>query len=228
MNKELRIWKIYSTVTTLALVVLAVSGFAVAQRRAEFGTIDVQRINVVEPNGTLRMVISDKARFPGEIIKGRQYPFYRHYAGMLFYNDEGTENGGLVFGGHKSAQGAASSYGHLSFDGYEQDQIFTLDANQKGSRRSVGIGFIDQPTWPVTELLRIPRSEWRHFLATHPRAEPRLSLQKAPDGSVSLALKDQHGRTRILIKVGSNGAPVIQLLNAGGKVIGQLPRPSKP
>ena len=24
---------------------------------------------------------------------------------MLFYNDEGTENGGLVFGGHRNANG---------------------------------------------------------------------------------------------------------------------------
>ncbi len=68
----------------LALVVLAISAFSIARHRNPFGTIDVQRINVVEPNGTLRMVISDPARFPGAIVKGKQYPFNRHTAGMLF------------------------------------------------------------------------------------------------------------------------------------------------
>ena len=67
MQRELRMWRIYGAVSTLALVVIAVSGFTMARQKASFGTIDVQRINVVEPDGTVRMVISDKTRFPGAI-----------------------------------------------------------------------------------------------------------------------------------------------------------------
>lgn len=61
-----------------------------------FDEINVHRINVLEPNGTLRMVISDHAKLPGIIVRGKEQPFSRPQAGMIFYNDEGSENGGLI------------------------------------------------------------------------------------------------------------------------------------
>jgi hypothetical protein len=47
---------------------------ASAQRNQSFDEIQVRRINIVEPNGTLRMVISDHDRLPGVIIKGKEQP----------------------------------------------------------------------------------------------------------------------------------------------------------
>ncbi|HEX4268992.1 MAG TPA: hypothetical protein VHY36_13980 [Steroidobacteraceae bacterium] len=218
-------WRIYGAVSTLAFVVIAVSGFAVARQKASFGTVDVQRINVVEPDGTLRMVISDRARFPGAIIHGKEYPFDRHTAGMLFFNDEGTENGGLIFGGQKNKDGTVSSYGHLSFDRYEQDQELNLEYLQDGAGQSTKLAFLDQPDWPITDALKLPRSHWPHFAATHPHGTPRLMMSRAQDGSVSLGLKDKQGHTRILIKVASDGTPVIELLDSSGKVVSQLSQP---
>lgn len=222
MQRELRMWRIYGAVSTLALVVIALSGFTVARQRASFGTIDVQRINVVEPDGTLRMVISDKARFPGAIVRRKEYPFDRHTAGMLFFNDEGTENGGLIFGGQKNKDGTLSSYGHLSFDRYEQDQELNLEYLQDGSGQSTKLAFLDQPAWPIDDALRLPRDQWAHFAATHGHSAPRLMMSRAGDGSVSLDMKDQQGRTRILIKVAADGSPVIELLDPSGKVVSQL------
>jgi hypothetical protein len=215
MQKELRLWRIYGTVSTLALIVIAVSGFTVARQKASFGTIDVQRINVVEPDGKLRMVISDRAHFPGAIIRGKEYPFDRHTAGMLFYNDE-------IFGGQKNKDGTVSSYGHLSFDRYDQDQELNLEYLQDGAGQSTKLAFLDQPQWPLIDALKLPRSQWPHFLATHPHGTPRLMMLRAQDGSVSLGLKDRQGHTRILIKVASDGTPVIELLDPTGKIVSQL------
>lgn len=222
VQKELRMWRIYGAVSTLAFVVIAVSGFTVARQGASFGTIDVQRINVVEPDGTLRMVISDRDRFPGAIIQGKEYPFDRHTAGLLFFNDEGTENGGLIFGGQKNKDGTTSSYGHLSFDRYDQDQELNLEYLQDGSGQSTKLAFLDQPDWPLTDVLRLPQGQWAHFAATHPRGAPRLMMSRAGDGSVSLGLKDKQGHTRILIEVAADGTPVIELLDPSGKVVSRL------
>ena len=211
-------------ISALAFVVIAISAFSIARHRHVFGTIDVQRINVVEPNGALRMVISDQSRFPGAIVKGKQYPFNRHTAGMIFYNSEGTENGGLIFGGRKQANGTVTSYGHLSFDRYDQDQTFSLDDDQTSNGQTTRLAFIDQPKWPLTDIFKRPQSEWKHFIQTHPGREPRLTMERAPDGAVFLALKDKQGRTRLVLKVGSHGNPAIQLLGKNGKVIAQLPR----
>ena len=168
MGKELRAWRIYGAVSALAFVIIAISAISIAREKHTFGTIDVQRINVVEPNGTLRMVISDQTRFPGAIVKGKQYPFNRHTAGMLFYNSESSENGGLIFGGQKYSNGTVSSFGHLSFDRYDQDQTFSLDDEQFATGQMTRLAFIDEPKWPMTEILKLPHSQWQQFLKTLP------------------------------------------------------------
>src|SRR3954467_1116234 len=95
---------IYAGAATAVLGLLLLGG-AASPRRPTFDEITVQRVNVVEPDGTLRMVLSDHTRLPGIIVHGKERPFPRPQAGMLFYNDEGSENGGLIFGGHRNAKG---------------------------------------------------------------------------------------------------------------------------
>src|ERR1700688_3792735 len=115
----------------------------------QFRELDVQRINVREPDGTLRMTISNTATAPGLIFKGKEHAFpNRQAAGILFFNDEGTENGGLLFGGAKKGKNASSG-GHLSFDQYEQDQVISLDQTEEYGRRRAGLTFFDRPTTPI-------------------------------------------------------------------------------
>ena len=100
---------IYSGVLTTLFAVLVLCGFVRSPQKLSLQELDVQRINLREPDGTLRMVISDASTAPGIIIKGKEYPHPdRHAAGMIFYNDEGTENGGLIFGGEKTRMAAKS------------------------------------------------------------------------------------------------------------------------
>ena len=85
-----KILVVYSTLVTTVLAIFALAGFA-APKVHRVDEIDVHRINVREADGTLRMVISNQARLPGVIERGKEQPKVdRPYAGMLFYNDEGT------------------------------------------------------------------------------------------------------------------------------------------
>jgi hypothetical protein len=60
-----------------------VGDFSADREKTKFGEIAVLRLNIVEPDGTLRMVISDKARFPGIILHGTEHPHpNRKSAGM--------------------------------------------------------------------------------------------------------------------------------------------------
>jgi hypothetical protein len=129
-----------------------------------FDEIDVKRINLIEPDGTLRLVMADKAHFPGLIVKGKEYPHDRQTAGMLFFDDEGTENGGLIFGGMKDKDGKVQSWGHLSFDQYSGDQVVVLDVEEAEGRRHSGIQFVDEPDIPmtqVTDALQLPVEQRR-------------------------------------------------------------------
>jgi hypothetical protein len=60
--------------------------------------LTVGRLNVVEPDGTPRMIIASRARFPGAFLQGKEIarPDRRDIAGILFVDDEGTENGALL------------------------------------------------------------------------------------------------------------------------------------
>jgi hypothetical protein len=59
-----RFLTIYSGVLTIVFAVTVLTG-AAASRNQSFGTITVRRINVVEPDGTVRLTISNRADFPG-------------------------------------------------------------------------------------------------------------------------------------------------------------------
>jgi len=234
MNTSHRFLAIYSAILT-AVFALTVLTAATKTRKGSFDELDVQRINVVEPDGTLRMVISDKTRFPGIILKGKEYPHpNRRTAGMLFFDDEGTENGGLTFGGGKDKDGKTSSAGHLSFDRYHQDQVFAIDAAENGRDRSSTLVVSDRPDWPIDDLVLLltrikdlpadqQKAELSTFQASHERSQPRLYLGRSGDRSVSLKLKDPQGRDRIVIEVAPDGSPSLRMLDQNGKVIGKLP-----
>jgi hypothetical protein len=230
-----RFLAIYSGVLTLAFATTILAGFATEKEKSTFKEITVQRLNIVEPDGTLRMVISDKAAFPGIFLKGKEHPHpNRKTAGMLFMNDEGTENGGLIFGGEKDKNGKASSYGHLSFDAYEQDQVFSVDAEQEGDQHGSKLSLVDRPDYPIGELISLTdrikslppeqqKAEIAKFTESHPEPHARLSLGRSGDKSVSLKLKDLDGHDRIVMEVAADGSPAIRLLDQSGKVVSQLP-----
>jgi hypothetical protein len=226
---------IYSAILTIALAVIVLTGFAESRQKQSFDEITVHRINVVEPDGTLRMVISNKTEFPGIIIKGKETPHPdRSTAGMLFFNDEGTENGGLIFGGSKDKGGKVTSYGHLSFDQYEQDQVFSIDAEQENGDRTSELRMIDEPDYPITQDLaaatrieKLPKDQqpeaWKQLRAGKSRAQTRILLGRGDDKSVALRLKDVEGRDRIVIRVQPDGTPALQFLDENGRVTSQLP-----
>ena len=135
---ELKILRLYGLVTTLLLTVFSVSAFKLTQT-PKFTEIDVERINIVEPNGHYRMVLSNRPRSIGPIAYGKPFGYPGGgRPGIIFFNDEGTENGGLTFDG-KTENGKFSSTVHMSFDQYNQDQVVVLQYNdENGTRRRTG------------------------------------------------------------------------------------------
>jgi hypothetical protein len=85
----------------------------------------------------MRMVWSDKSEFPGAYFRGKEYPRTdQEVTGMLFNDEEGTENGGLIFGGKRDKDGTTHSWDHLSFDEYERDQTMVLESDSDGGSRN--------------------------------------------------------------------------------------------
>jgi hypothetical protein len=202
---------------------------AAPPNNATLTTLTVQRINVTEPDGTLRMVISNAASAPGIIIKGHEQPHpSRQSAGMIFFNAEGTENGGLIFDGQQTRDGTRHSSGSLTFDRYEQDQIVQLTQSEDGATRSGGLVVNDQPEqtmdWAAIERARALQgaAQLAAFKAAHAGATPRAFLGRAEDKSAELVLRDEAGRKRLILRVTAAGEPSITFLDANGSVIKQV------
>jgi hypothetical protein len=203
----IKILVVYSTVMTTVLAAFTLAGSTAARGRDRVQPLDeinVHRINVREPDGTLRMVISNHARLPGVIARGKENPpVDRPYAGMLFYNDEGTENGGLVFGGHRNANGEVVDAGvALSFDRYGASSQFVQLAGVQDSRNHI-VGLTLSETEPTGN-------------------RRRLVIGHDKEGVASVSLMDRDGRKRIVLQVGPDGTSSILFLGADGKVVNQL------
>jgi hypothetical protein len=202
---------------------------------ADFDQLTVHRINIVEPDGTPRMIISDKAQFPGQFVHGTAMPRpdREDSAGMMFINDEGTENGGLLFSGYKSKDGTLHSAGHLSFDEYGSDQTLELDAQQHGNERYSLIGLNDMPSRDYTPEEATARAKLRAmnagpareqavraFRTAHPDVgqKRRIQLIRSNQGEAVLRIADAVGNNRIEIGVDASGNPSLVFLDTKGKV----------
>ena len=190
----------YSGVLTAVFVGVMISGAVQGVGPARFTEIDVHRINVREPDGTLRMVISNQTAFPEIPYRGREVPHPgRDSAGMLFMNEEGTEVGGLVFGG-RNVDGVKTSGGSLTFDGYEQDQTVQIMGFQQGPRRVSGVFVNDRPEESIdydvlTRLAGMtPEEQQAAMLAANMDGQPRAFLGRQGSGASELVLRDAAGR----------------------------------
>lgn len=201
MPTSQRFLVIYSGVLTLVFAATLLS--AAARNRTSFDEIDVQRINVVEPDGKLRMTISNHARLPGIIVRGKEQPLDRPQAGMIFYNDEASEIGGLIFGGRRNDQGKiVDSGGSLSFDRYEANQVVQLLGVDDSEDRIAGLTVSDSPSG--REVHR------------------RIWLGRGDDGTSTLALLDGKGRKRLTMTVAEDGTTRISALDENGKTVKDL------
>ena len=186
---------VYSAVLSSVLAIVLLNSTAKQPGPTQFNAITAQRIDIVEPNGTLRMVISNRAKLPGVIVKGKeQAKFDRPQAGMIFYNDEGSENGGLIFGGRKNEKGqVVDSGGSLSFDKYGENQIIQLAGVDDSTDRFAGLAVSDN--------------------------NRRIWVGRTDGGLASVSLMDGKGRKRLSLEVTVDGVPSISFLDPNGKVL---------
>src|SRR5437867_7390599 len=154
MNRELRALRVYAGAATVLIALLGLGGFSRRDQRPRFEEIDVERINVVEKDGSVRLVISNEARMPDAIIGGKSYPrTVGRRAGMIFFNEEGDENGGLIYSGRRDSNATYHAEAGLLFDQYQQDQVIGMTYDDDNGRRRAGLQVWDRANVPLGELI---------------------------------------------------------------------------
>ena len=227
MFKSNTFLKIYSITLTFALIYLITISFK-SKEKTKFDEITVERINVVEPNGKLKMVISNAKRqhpgmFNGEVLMDRKRP-----PGMIFFNEEQDEVGGLVYqGNEEDGMGVV-----LSIDQYKNDQVMQLlyERFQNG-KQEYGFNIWDRAdnlTLPaliktVDSLRKIDgmtQQKIGSILKEKNKGEPisaqRLFTGKNVKEQVGVFINDEFGNPRIRIYIDEHNQPKFELLDKKG------------
>ena len=239
--KQLRFLRASTLVSTTALLVLGLAAFTRAGQPAKqrFTEIDVERINVVEPDGKLRMVISNRPRSIGPIYKGKPFGYPGGTRpGIIFFNDEGTENGGLTFNGRRNPDGKFQSSLGMSGDQYNQDQVLYLQYNDQNGQRRMGFTVADRADVDIYDLvaerdsiMKMPEGpartealrKWGEPRNGQPLFAQRVYVGRDVAKSALVNLSDRSGKSRIRLVVDSLGRASLDFLDESGKVTYSLP-----
>lgn len=232
---------VYSILLTLVAALALRAAFGPRQNKANFDEIAVRRINIVGPNGKTQMVISNREDMPEGIIDGKTFHSQgRHQgAGMIFYNAEGDEDGGLTFSGRKTAAGYRAG-GGLLFDQYKQDQTVGVVYEDENGRREAGLHVWDRPNTDLAKLMearllpieKMPNGPAKAAAIKKLREEgllgaSRVFVGKTPAENATVLLCDGKGRPRLRLSVTASGRAAVDFLNAQGKVVYRLMPPKK-
>jgi hypothetical protein len=163
-NERMRFWQGVSLVLSVGLVAAAASsGFVIRAQtpaRQRFGEIDVERINVIERDGTVKLVIANRAGAPDQVSDGQSRPRAENNKspGITCFDDAGDEAGGLKIRGDRRA--GPSARRHLLFDQHRGDQVVRRQRTRASAAGGDGAG---------RRAHRIPRrtgTDDRHVPAT--------------------------------------------------------------
>jgi hypothetical protein len=184
---------------------LPVAGAKTLSPRAPltFDTLTVQRINIVDANGKTRLVIANSARFPDVEIRGKVMKRSIHdEAGLVFYDVNGHETGGLVLTKLRDEDVANMTFDYT----YQQtDGVRVIkQESPDGAHWHGGFEVFDRnPYEPENESSQ---------------GVQRIALLDE-DHNAQLLISDVQGHPRIRIGVDTNGTPAIVMLNPDGKEI---------
>jgi hypothetical protein len=242
LQKDLVRLKWYAGILTLILASTILFAFT-HSGVSSFKEISAERINIVERNGQLRMVISNKERSPEDLQYGK--PFTPpipggNRPGLIFYNDEGTENGGLIFRGGKDSTGKYQATGHLSFDQYNQNQVLYLTYADENGEQNTGLHVDDWQTSPsfwdfrasykkAQQLPDGPEKEALLKKLMEPKAgvkafAQRVFVGKDDSKTAMVMLADRMGKPRLQLLVDSMGRARLNFLDEQGHVTYSLPK----
>ena len=165
--------------------------------------ITARRIDIVDENGVIRMTLSGQT--PAPIIDGIQYKRAFNVAGMVLYDDKGSERGGF---GTADLDGGMAV---LALDHPAMDAIGWRVSPDGEVRFSIN---------QAPPLIREPRLDNR--LIPGVQTPTRIQMAVGADGTPAIALNDKQDRARLRLTITPEGYGAIEFLDAQGRVIHTL------
>lgn len=235
LESQVRWLRRYAAGTSAAVLLLATAGF-VASSPTRFTEIEVERINVMEPDGRHALVIANSERLPGAIIRGEEYPpellgGRERSSGIIYFNHEGTEAGGLAYGSELTDDGVSAG-GGITVDRLNQDQVISMRYGEHGGRSMAALQVWDRPSKHIEGLFKlvmahqageIDQEEFQRRATQEIEGTAQRLVVGSLDRTALVQLNDSQSRPRIRISVDTLDVPALEFLDADGEVVFKIP-----
>lgn len=239
LQRDVRLLKAYAILITLLLGVFMFAGFRQSSnQKTKFTEIDVERINIVEKDGKLKMVISNSERQHPGITDGKTIPRMEpRPPGMLFFNEKGDECGGLAFKGDQK-DGKADAGALLSFDRFRQDQTVGISYSEDNGQYDAALLVWDRSDTSLAGVIdkmraieKMPDGPEKTQAMQKIREMPggwdsgarRVFVGRTREKAAALSLSDPQGHPRLQLMVDALGAAKLEFLDEKGNVVQRLP-----
>ena len=170
--------------------------------RVDRERLTARRIDVVDGKGVIRMTLAGDV--PQPIVDGLEYKRAVGLGGLIIWDEEGNERGGVGFN-------STSSSTQLSFD-YAAQEAVAVIAREDGTAEIVIKA--QEPERRIPELgnRRVPLNQ----------GQERLRVRVKPSGVPEVLLADAQERPRVRLTVTPEGYGALEFLDAGGQVVSSL------
>lgn len=211
-----------------------------------FRNIEAEKVNIREKNGILKASLSNAEGFK---VFGRANQDVT-FSGLMFYNEEGAEEGGLVYEGTRLPDGQRASAG-LTFDQFRKDQNIYLHhdevKNSHGLDINDGLSVMARPDYSQGDeeyriydsLAKLP-SESREAANLKAAEEGKISTNRVFVGvhrgakdnvafdDTGLFIRNRLGQKAIRLYVDAGNKPHFEIYDQLGKTtVYELKVPSK-
>lgn len=232
-NRKLNFLMAYAFTSTLVLAFLFLSGFGKGEKVERFDEIIVKKITVVGEDDIPRMVLSNETRQHSGRMNGKDWPKRERPSGIIFFNNQGDECGGLVYQA-KEKDGKVISGMSFTMDNYKDDQVVQILNSEYyvDGKPTIERGlFINQYPEGTNIDDRNQKLEAIEKIADEKERKAQLRALQKSEGPVNrlfigrtkgngsgLFLSGPDGQPKMMIYVDDKGVPQFQTFNDKGEV----------
>jgi hypothetical protein len=231
LERKINFLTTYAVASTLVFGVVLLSSFGEEEKKETFDEITAKKINLIGEDGSLRMVLSNETRQHSGRMNGKDYPKRDRPAGMIFFNDEGDECGGLIFAG-KTKENKTSSGMSFTMDNYHDDQVIQIlnSEEYENGKSNIQRGLIINE-FPIGSNIDVRNAQYEEFekikdekirnqkmeeLWAKEGAKRRLFIGRTKSNNSGVFLYDKEGNPKMKIYVDEKGNPKIETLDEKG------------
>ncbi len=233
LERKINFLTAYAILSALIISFFAFSSFSQKERNEKLDELIVKKITIIGEDNLPRMVLSNETRQHSGRMNGKEWEKRERPSGIIFFNNEGDECGGLVYQ-TKENNGKIISGMSFTMDNYKDDQVLQILNDEYYSdgkayiERGISINQfpvgsnIDVRNKKLKELRTIVDEKERNTkireLMKNEGSVNRLFIGKTKGNSSGLFLAGPDGSPKMMIYVDDKGIPKIQTFGENGEM----------